>query len=157
MKVTIIFMSHTWGLQCQRWCFLETTLSLNKKTLWLQTQLENKTPGPDYRTLKIFRQILLPYPLQKQRISFIWNNMVRQCVEYCAPIVIVIAKRGYFSSPSDIPVTTMLLSTLIPTNFSAVLLWVKCLYRSWTLLPLTEQPLGRVAPQAEKKEIMLCT
>lgn len=65
--------------------------------------------------------------------------MVRQCVEYCAPTVIAIAKRGYFSSPSDIPVTTMLLTTLIPTNFSAVLLRVKCLYRSWTLLPLTQQ------------------
>jgi len=48
--------------------------------------------------------------------------MVRQRVEHCAQTVIVTAKPGYFSSPVDSPVTTMLPSTLILMNVSAALL-----------------------------------
>lgn len=45
----------------------------------------------------------------------------------------VIVKIGYFSSITDIPEPTVLLSTLISTKLSAALLQTKYLTRPWTL------------------------
>lgn len=98
-----------------------------------------------------------PTPSKKKLVIFIGNNIVWQCVEYCAPIVTVVAKPGYFSSPVDIPVAAMLHST--HTNqFQCCSTVSVILLQIIDSISLTEQlshgqPLGRVAHRQKRKRL----
>lgn len=67
---------------------------------------------------------MIPSPTKKENI-FTGGNTVRQYLQHYAQQQ-VIAKPGYFISAFDIPVTTMLLSTLTGAHFSAALVCVRC-------------------------------
>lgn len=106
----------------------------------LQVQLENKIAGPKLPTLKKFR--FSP----KKWLFFIGvqNGKAMHAALHSNSKVIV--KISYFSSVTDTPEPTVLLSILLSTNFSAALLQMEYLTRPWTLY----QCHGRVAHRQGK-------